>query len=361
MAAAAATLTSSQERALPLRIDNPFCPPPSAQPASVNSFLELGGLPTLQDIDDFDKGFEFKRIDDKGSCDNVVKLQHLADKQRIQPAYEYDEVLPQNFKAKVLFGAYSFDTPGLFPSKQQAKDAAAKIALEGLPSCITNPAAGIKRKAISSHRDLISTEDKSENWIGILTQNFAQKKKFEPKFFMYETNKVPPGFLCEVRLNGGPIELFKASGIFSRRQDAKAASSKLAVEWLRSNGHLEIPAKRPKLESLHTGLSQALGTVNLENDTIKPQSFRQRVYELAAELGFQQPACQLHLCVMNGVPAGSFYDAVAIFAAVDVQREPALAGPIGRVERVYGQKKAREACSERVLLVLAEIKQRRAC
>lgn len=74
---------------------------------------------------------------------------------------------------------------------------------------------------------------------------------------------------------------------------------------------------------------------------------------------FQQPMCDPKPCSVNGVSGGSFWDAASIFRAVDVAREPTLAGPIGRVERVFGKNKAKEACSERVLPVLEAIKQRR--
>lgn len=292
-AAVSSSFSSQEQRSLPLRTNldrNPFDPPPSAQIHDNTS-----GLFDLQDIADFDLEHPFQGcgaagpklvpLPKKAKCENIAKLQLRADRLQIRPDYKCDEVLPQNFSAKLLFNGNTFEAVGLFPSKDQARDAAAKLALESLPPLETKQAAGIKRKGDDRSS---SPLNKSENWIGILQKNHAQKKRFEPDYDEYQVDACPPTFVCKLRLNGGPIELFEA-GAFARKQDAKAASAKLAVEWLRSKGHLEAPVKRLKLNEArdgHTGLTQAVRNVDIdmEMDT-KPQSFRQRVYELAAALG----------------------------------------------------------------------------
>jgi hypothetical protein len=371
MAGAVSSPFSSQEQHdLPLRAHldtNPFasCPSGQASLAQDNAFhfddSGSAGLSYLQDIADFERetGTNFTLLrSKKAKTENIVKLQQRGDKQQIRPHYDVQEVFQQNFKAKVLYAGEIFETATLCRSKDEARDAVAKVALEHLPCIENKQVAGQKRK---SDDRTPSPIDKSENWIGLLMQNHQQKKTFEPDYLEHESSDRPPRFFCEIKLNGGPLQLFNA-GIFLRKQDAKAASAKLAVEWLRREGHLEMRTMRPRTEPnlLHTGPTQAIATVAMDKEPpTKPMRFRQRVYELTASLGFQQPTCQPTLSVMHGVPGGSFYDAESIFKAIDVEREPALAGPIGRVQHVHGKDNAKEACSERVLPVLEEIKRRR--
>ena len=209
MAVAVSSPFSSQEQHnLPLKahVDtNPFAPPPSGQAALVDNALQLGdsgfaGLSCLQDIVDFDRETEssFTLLrSKKAKKENVVKLQQRGDKQQIRPDYEVVEVFQQNFKAKVLYAGHVYESLTLLPSKGEAKDAAAKVALEQLPCMEIKQVAGQKRKKSDNRSP--SPIDKSENWIGILMNNHAQKKKFEPDFLEHESSDRPSRFFCEIR------------------------------------------------------------------------------------------------------------------------------------------------------------------
>lgn len=382
MAAAAAIsspFSSQEHNDLPFKrhIDNPFSPPPSGQPGladeNVLSLGTSGFALNLQDIDDFEKENPYHPPgqglvplqSNKISVENTIKFQHFCDKLRISPNFEYEQPWPMNWKAKLVIGTETIETTEVYPCQKQAKEALSKLALERLPSLNLSAGAGMKRKVDDS---TVSPVDKTENWIGLLNENFQRMKRYAPSFQDLCTESTPFRFSCAVSLNGGPLEPFQG-GLFSRIQDARAGAAKLAVEWLRDQRIMTTPVKRQKQDSpspSHTGATQAVEAVGLGADhspaTDSPSSSRQRLHLLVASLGFMQPVWQVQQSELAGKPVGAnvrIYDAALRFSADVIAREPGLAGPIGQVEQVFGLNKAKEACCDEALKVLEEIKQRR--
>lgn len=381
--AAAATLSSpcsSQDLPFRNRLDDPFSPPPSGQSnmlqnhAPPHSISPFAGLTDLQDIEDFDREhgeYQTKLVrlqSNRTSSENIVQLQQLCDKHKpkIQPTYEPKELYPQNWTAKVIVLGEVFEATGLFPSKDQARDAAARLAIEGCKAAFANNlSAGTKRK--NDERSSSSTAvDRSEDWISLLLINASQKKRFKPNLVEESTDKPPYSYFCTIMLDGGPMEPFKA-GPYVSKKDAKTASAKLAVEWLRSHhpNHLTTLAKRPKQEhtqSSHTGITQAFAVADIES-AVAPHSpsKRQQVHNLVAALGLRTMTIDCNRSEMpDGLPANAtwaFYDVAAYFDPHDVELQPFLKGAFGRVERVHGENKAKEACCEKVLSFLEKLKQ----
>ena len=379
MAAAAAIsspFSSQEHNDLPFtrHIDNPFCPPPSGQAAladeNVPSLGTSGMSLNLQDMDDFEKEFPTKPAGQgmvllqstKASVENTIIFQHLCDQHHVIPNFEYEQPFPQNWKAKVVVGDETIGTTEVFPSKPYAKEALSKLALERFPSLNLSAGTGMKRKVDNSN---LTAVDKSENWIGLLNDNFLRIKLYAPTYQEFRTETTPFRFSCEVSLNGGPLEPFQG-GLCSSIKDAKAAAAKLAVEWLRNERVMITPVKRPKPDvppPSHTGVTQTLDAVGLDKERQEsPSSYRQRLHQLVASLGFIQPAWQIHHSALAGKPAATnvpIYDASVRFTADAVAREPSLEGAIGLVEQVHGINNAKEACCERVLTILEDIKQSR--
>ena len=377
MAAAAAIsspFSSQEHNDLPFRrhIDNPFSPPPSGQAAltdeNVLSLGTSGFALNLQDIHEFEKEkpYDPDRLvplqTTKVSVEYTIKFQHLCDRHHIRPEFEYEQPWPQNFKAKIVLDGETLETAEVFPSRKLAKESLAQQALERFPSLVEHIAsAGAKRKVDDSN---LSSVDRSENWVGLLNDNFLRTKRHAPMFQDYSTERPPFRFSCAVSLDGGPLEPFRGA-ILASKQDAKVGAAKLAVEWLRGQGVMTTPVKRPKPDapsSSHTGVTQTLHTTRLdrEHPPDSPSSAKQRLHHLVATLGFQQPSWQIEHSVLPGKPAAArvpIYDAALRFDAYAVAREPSLAGPTGRVEQIHGINNAKEACCERVLAILEDLTQ----
>ena len=387
MAAAAilsSPISSQEHMELPLRTLDP--PPPSGQSTTstnnTNSVFGVSGfgqLPNLQSIDDFDKEHPFQArlqgtklipIQNGLNLDTAIKFQHLCDKHHIRPVFEYDEPWPYAFKAKVTFDDESVETEGVFTSKKHAKEAVSKLAYDRL---LLKPVASAKRKAEGEQGvNSAAAVDRSENWVGLLVENGQRSKKHTPAFQELATDTFPIRFACAIRLDGGPLEPFQAE-ICAKKPDAKAASAKLAVEWLRSEGLMTASAKRrkseskpkPQIQAQPAGITQALADVDINTEPAEPtSSYRQRVHILTAALGFQQPefrkqSVNTATTVKPSGVLGPMFDMAAYFNAKDVAVEPRLEGPIGLVERVFGNQKAREACCAKVLPVLESIRESR--
>ena len=87
------------------------------------------------------------------------------------------------------------------------------------------------------------------------------------------------------------------------------------------------------------------------------------MHNLVASLGFQTPRWHHQKsAAASGVPLvadSAFVDMALYFHEVDVAVEPGLAGPVGKVERVFGLKRAKEECCKKVLPLLEEIQRSR--
>ncbi|KAK3710692.1 hypothetical protein LTR37_010111 [Vermiconidia calcicola] len=383
MATAVSSQSSSQEQRYNPGDQNPFSPPPSGQTNDENASLApsgFGELANLQSIDDFDKAFPYREkkpklvaVRSKGNPEASIKFQHLCDQCGIRPEFTFSEPFPGYFQATVRFGGESVETIEPQPSKKQAKDAVCELAIPRI-TALESDKGGKKRKSVDASNESPDV-DRSENWIGMLLENAQQKKSFMPTYQEYRTETFPTTFSCSVSVAGGPLSPFGGKTLFKAKQDAKAAAAREAVLWLRSAGlSQQSSVKRQKANSPEnirptgqTGLTQAIADVEMGRKsppTTTPLSLPQQVHNLAVSLGFHQPQFRSDLSstanLRDGAPEGlPFYDMEARFDERDIAGEPKLAGPIGRVERVYGSKPARNACCEKVLLVLEDIQRRK--
>lgn len=196
---------------------------------------------------------------------------------------------------------------------------------------------------------------------------YSQKNKYEyPEYEDFTTDTAPYLFASTVLLPGTRVTKFASTaGPFKSKADAKAAVAKEAVLWLRARGR--IPPSLPKRlnpDVVHP--SNAASPISPLQNTDAPidttstegMSPAQRLHHLVASLGFHQPRfdCQRAQAKDGEASAGvPLYDAAIYFDARAVQLEPRLAGPIGKVERVLGQKKAKTACCERALPLLEQV------
>ena len=133
-----------------------------------------------------------------------------------------------------------------------------------------------------------------------------------------------------------------------------------------------MPMKRQKKKSPspeaaqsgtgNTGLTQVVNAFKMDADS--PASFRHLVHNLVAQLGFQQPRFDSQPVSSTSTGeslsgANVLFNVAAYFKEDDVAVEPRLKGAIGQVERIYGRKKAQEACCQKLQPLLEDIKRRR--
>jgi len=168
-----------------------------------------------------------------------------------------------------------------------------------------------------------------------------------------------------VRIAEGPLTLFGSeTELYPSKPEAKKAAARDAVTWLRDQGKMATPVKCQRtvedapLLPEQTGLTQLVADINVEAPD--PTSLPQRVHELVVSLGFSQPSFDSHPSLPPGgefaKSSGAFVDMAANFSAKDVEKDPRLAGPIGKVEHVHGKKTAREMVCRELLPLLEEIK-----
>ncbi|KAK3723235.1 hypothetical protein LTR37_001958 [Vermiconidia calcicola] len=382
MAAATLSQPSSQEQRHNPGDQNPFSPPPSGQTNDENVSLAPSGfaeLANLQSIDDFDKAFPYREkkpklvaVRSKGNPEASIKFQHICDQCGLRPEFTFSEPFPGYFKATVRFAGEVVETTEPQPSKKQAKDAVCELAIPRV-SAFESVKGGKKRKSVDVGNESPDV-DRSENWIGMLLENAQQKKSFMPTYQEYRTETFPTMFSCSVSVAGGPLSPFGDKNLFKTKQDARAAAAREAVLWLRSAGLLQQSSvKRQKADTPEnvrptgqTGLTQAVADVDMGTEAAATPSttslsLPQQVHNLAVSLGFHQPQFRGYASNLSThgepVPDGlPFHDMEARFDERDIAREPKLAGPIGKVERVHGFRNTRNACCEKVLLVLEDIK-----
>lgn len=166
-------------------------------------------------------------------------------------------------------------------------------------------------------------------------------------------------FVSALTIPERPQDSFR-SEIFGTKKDAKADAAKAAVTWLRNEGLLNAPAEKRRRES---GDESTTGIAGTGDDLTKGKSIREQVHQLVATLGFQQPRMVAKPSTLPSDQSpgagGRFYDCHAVFDERDTLMEETLRGPLGQVKNCSGQGKAKEACCERVLPILEEIKRKR--
>ncbi|KAH8910144.1 hypothetical protein BR93DRAFT_935799 [Coniochaeta sp. PMI_546] len=180
-------------------------------------------------------------------------------------------------------------------------------------------------------------------------------------------NPTTPPLVFPSHKTGGLIRLDavgnrSAPPSFSRIKDAKKYAAQTCVSWLVAEGHL-VPspetgdlappsALSPRRRGVPT--ASGAGTLDVRDDSIPAT---QRVAELCRKLGFQAPSYELvaGAGTAGGVAGSGVWDGEADFGR-DAFRVPE---GIGRVQGVYGRKRAREAVAEKVLGYLLEVEEKR--
>ena len=343
--------------------------PPSGQQQSLGSRVHSGlaGPSNLQDIADFDREnpyipqpkHKLFPIPGNANTGSATKFHNLCQSHGLKPDFTFTEVYPGGYTAKVVFGMEVAETIQPRIGKQPAKDAVCALAIQKLPSV---------RESTSKRKSFDTDVASDENWIGIL-QEYSQKPHRDmPLYGESGTTTAPFLFGCTVQVSDGPLTAFGVDlGPFTTKREAKVMAAREAVLWLRGHGKLsEATTKRQKTENISsaaslagsTGLTQAVGSVNMEAKG-SVTSAAQRVHMLANTLGLHQPRYDMQPSQTTSgatIPGVSFCDVVAYFDDRNLKAYPMLAGAIGRVERVFGKQKAKEACCEKVLSVLEEIK-----
>ncbi|TKA78081.1 hypothetical protein B0A55_03265 [Friedmanniomyces simplex] len=311
--------------------------------------------------------------DAKYNPEYIAKLHSLCWERGLTAAFDFTETTPRIFAASVSFAGETVKSEGSFPAKKLAKENVCKLAIPIVERFDPN-----SKKCKSSEDgmdvDKITEEElNSANWAGTL-QNFTQAHKLPmPDYTELRTPYVPHLFSCTVRLANKPDTIFGSdTTLYSTKQAAKKAAAREAVLWIRSQGFIFKEAKvtggpstpsmkRQKAhaaaasapESGSTGLSQGLQEVDMNK--LAHLSLPQQVHETVVLMGFSQPEMRAQPSG-DGAFGASYVDMAAHFSTLDIQKDPRLAGPIGKVERVFGKKQAKEQCCREVLSFLAELK-----
>ncbi|EMC98934.1 hypothetical protein BAUCODRAFT_385575 [Baudoinia panamericana UAMH 10762] len=302
---------------------------------------------------------------------HAIRFHDLCQEHGIVPSFAYQALSGQVFKATVTFGNHNLEGDSACASKKLAKEAVCREAIPLLEALKRND-----KKRKSSDSD--ATENavlRAENWVGMLNNYSQQRKLLAPTYSESRTTSNPTLFSCTLALTGcslaAPPFGFKER-LYPCLTDARRAAAREAVLWLRSQGEvvtdpqaasakrtMTIPAEP---EPGHTGGTQSLAKVDLNGGSDLPMT--QQVHNLVASLGLHQPSFVAHsseppTVITSNENPGAFVSMAAHFAERDVKAEPRLAGPIGKVERVYGKKKAKELCCREVLQLLLDVERSR--
>ncbi|KAK3115606.1 hypothetical protein LTR53_004864 [Teratosphaeriaceae sp. CCFEE 6253] len=355
--------------------DSLHSPPPSEQRTMPGYEHDL----QLQDIDSWER--ENPRVEKqtlspiqavKANPEHLIKFHTACQDRGITPIFDFSEPTPYRFRATVVFGGETVECDGDFPSKKLAKEDVCKRAI----NLVEQISPGSKKRKTPENDggddDRVSDEIlNSANWIATL-QNYTQSHRLTmPDYTELRTPLPPHLFACVVKTSTGPPGGFGSStDLYSTKQAAKKAAAREAVLWLRARGIVLTEAKitggppspkRRKSTEVDTvelpgatGLIQALHKVEVSDAA--PQSLAQQVHDLVASLGLSQPAWKTKPSASRGPP---FIDMAAEFMPIDVQKDPRLAGEVGKVKGLLGKKPAKERCCHDVLRVLEDIKRSR--
>ncbi|KAK5130193.1 hypothetical protein LTR08_002402 [Meristemomyces frigidus] len=354
-----------------IRAAGAFSPPPSAQP----SYRVSAVKDRLQSIDDFDKENPFtpkpKLIQIKPTkiiLECAIRVNNLWISHGIIPEFTYNWFAQQCTSVKLQFLDEVLEVNGPFASKKHAKEEVCKLALPRMQAL--DKQLGRKRKVCeapeTSSSGVSAAVLKSENFVSLL-QDYSQSRHLSlPEYSEAHTATTPFRFQCSVRIADGPLTPFGSqTELYPNKNEAKRAAAREAVKWLRSQGRVAAPFKRPRtgnsppvlLDLGHTGLTQAVNDIDV--DAADELTLSQQVHESVALLGFSLPTFDSRPTMPPpGAPiqSGHFVNMAVTFNIKDVALEPRLAGAVVQVEHVYGKKKARELCCRELLRVLEGIK-----
>ncbi|KAK5748838.1 hypothetical protein LTS12_021076 [Elasticomyces elasticus] len=303
----------------------------------------------------------------------VARFHDLTWSRGLSYTFDFTETTPYMFSATVNFAGQTVTSEGSFTSKKLAKESVCKVAIPMVESYDPN-----SKKRKTSSGDQVTDEKVSDdvlnssNWAGTL-QNYTQAYKLPmPDFTELRTPYAPHLFSCTVKLASSLAIFGSETTFYSNKSTAKKAAAREAVLWIRSQGFVFKEAqvtggpsvKRRKSGDNEpaaavpgiTGLTQVMQDIDMNK--LSHLSLPQQVHEVVALMGFSQPEWRSELSA-NGAYGSSFVDMAAFWGVKDVQAEPRLAGPVGKVEKIFGRKQAKEQCCKEVLQFLEELRRSR--
>jgi hypothetical protein len=155
-------------------------------------------------------------------------------------------------------------------------------------------------------------------------------------------------FVCLVNIGEHP-EPFGNQGVtFARKKDAKQYSAKLAIEWLIANHHMpsdgsvSFPKSRPQQPPAAPEADPGAVLISVDDGP----SYGQRVAEMCGKLAMSPPVYM----ITQHEEFKAMYSGYATF-----ESNPQIVGRVGEFSNIYGRKRAKEACAEKVLEFLESI------
>ncbi|KAK1087510.1 hypothetical protein LTR33_001024 [Friedmanniomyces endolithicus] len=306
--------------------------------------------------------------DAKYNPEIVAKLQSLCWERGLTASFDIAETAPRLFAASVSFAGQTVNSEGSFTAKRLAKENVCRLAIPIVEQFDPNSKKREDSSSDGMQVDRITDEElNGSNWAGTL-QNFTQGHKLPmPDFTEFRTPYLAGSL--DTNVFGSETTLFPT------KSAAKKAAAREAVLWIRSQGFIfkeaqvtggpSTPSTKRQTskvaiatpaasEVVTTGLAQNVLRV-VDMNKLARLSLPQQVHEAVGLMGFSQPEWRATPSG-DGAFGASYVDMAAHFSTLDVQKEPRLAGPIGKVERVFGKKQAKEQCCEKVLSFLRELK-----
>ncbi|CAD0087898.1 unnamed protein product [Aureobasidium vineae] len=293
--------------------------------------------------------------------DSAAKVNDMCQIRQLRTDYDFEENPPYAFSAtlRLLDGdqeIQSFEAPGTFGSKKAAKEKAAEMAVTWLEKHPV-PKKGQKDAALLP---LAATKvDPSENWVGVLHEFCQGRGIDQPEYSIYELGPQRFGATCTILSQTHHDQ----NAAFSSKKIAKTSAARAAVLALREEGVLikhfahARSMVAPAVPAFGTPLPPptvpVVASTPKVQPTPSPPSASSLVPTLCAELNIAPPTYKL---VQTSTLTPDFWDGEARF---DHAVEPCLCGAVGRVERVYGKKNAKDKVVQQVLEVLEEVKQQR--
>ncbi|KAI5198132.1 hypothetical protein E4T39_06904 [Aureobasidium subglaciale] len=299
----------------------------------------------------------------RGDC--AAKVNHLCQTLHLRTDYEYEEGPPYAFSAvvRLLDGDQeikSFEAIGTHGSKKAAKEQCASIALQWLEAQPVPPNAP---KAAALLPLAAAKIDLTENWVGVLHEFCQARSQSQPEYLVYELGPQRFGATCSIL---GQTH-HDQNAAFSSKKHAKTAAARDAVLALRDEGILPRPALQnfsvnaapqvsPAVPASGAPLPKPIVPVvtSTPEVSISPSpSASSLVPILCSALNIAAPTYKL---VQTSPLTPDFWDGEARF---DNPIEPRLRGAVGKVERIYGKRMAKDKVVQQVLEVLEGIKQQR--
>lgn len=296
----------------------------------------------------------------KTNGEHASQFNQFCQKYGLTSDFHIKEGPPFRYSAKVKYGDYSAEAPGLFTSKKEAKEAVCVLANRQNEKIEGTLTPYPKRKQIfdvGPAEAAAKRQRDSENWIGTLAEHSQKNVQPLPEYTEYQARAKHPQakglpssgyqFACTVTLPGNSKVFGGAEALFDNKKEAKRNAAMEAVQYLRSTGvmsgtrEFSAPQSDTAAPTPSSSEAGAIGPPSTE-------SLPQKVVRLSGALGFTQPTYQKSAFGPNP----SLVSMHAVYLPQDQQKEPKVAGKLGLVEGVYGQKAAKQQCAEKVAALL---------